>query len=60
MVTAKHRTLIPCLAFPGMPVKDAAEHLDDGESQGGCHPNGYGLPTTLQPKRPTPTSKSDS
>jgi len=59
MVTAKHRTSIPCLAFLGMAVQDA-ENLDDGESPGGCHPNGYGLPTTLQPKRQAPTSKSDS
>jgi hypothetical protein len=34
MVTAKHRTSIPCLAFLGMAVQDA-ENLDDAGKQEG-------------------------
>lgn len=59
MLTAKHRTLIPCLASLGMVVKDAAENLDDGESPSLCHPHGCVSPTTVRPKRQAPTSKSD-
>jgi hypothetical protein len=35
-----------------MAVKDAAEDLDDGESLGGCHANGCGLPTTVLTEAP--------